>query len=108
MGRHLLLEVYNVKYELLNDLNPLLEIVIKAVNRADMKILNTYSHKFTPQGLTIVVCLAESHVSLHSFPENNCVSIDCYTCGPSNPKIIAIELLKYFNSDEYQIRELSR
>lgn len=108
MGKHLLLEVYNVNYSLLNELEPLLEIVINAVKRVNMTILNTYSHKFSPQGLTIVICLAESHVSLHTFPENNCISIDCYTCGASNPKIIAIELLKYFNSDNYQIRELSR
>jgi S-adenosylmethionine decarboxylase proenzyme len=108
MGKHLLLEIYSVDYNLLNELEPLLKTTLDAIKRANMTILNTYSHQFTPQGLTIVVCLAESHVSLHTFPENNCISIDCYTCGESNPKIIAIELLKYFNSDDYQIRELYR
>lgn len=108
MGKHLLLEVYDVNYDLLNELEPLLEITTNAIKRAHMTILNTYTHKFTPQGLTVLFCLAESHVSLHTFPEKNCISIDCYTCGSTNPKIIAIELLKYFNSDEYQIRELTR
>lgn len=108
MGKHLLLEVYNVSFDLLNNLNPLLKVVVEAINQSNMTILNTYSHVFTPQGLTIVICLEESHVSLHTFPEHNCVSIDCYTCGKGNPRKIAIELLKYFDSYEYRIRETDR
>jgi S-adenosylmethionine decarboxylase len=108
MGNHLLLEVYNVHYELLNELEPLLSTILTSIKKAGMTILNTYTHHFTPQGLTILVCLAESHVSLHSFPENNCVSIDCYTCGECDPKIIAEGLITYFNSSDYQIRQLTR
>jgi S-adenosylmethionine decarboxylase proenzyme len=108
MGNHILLEIYNVDFNLLNELNPLLEIVNIAISKANMTVLNTYHHIFDPQGLTIVVCLEESHVSLHTFPEHNCVSIDAYTCGNGNPKKIALEFLKFFDSYEYQIRELNR
>lgn len=73
-----------------------------------MNILNTYTHQFTPHGLTILVCLSESHVSIHTFPENNCVSVDAYTCGDGNPKIIILELLKYFDSYNYTLREIYR
>lgn len=108
MGKHFLLEVYNVDFELLNNLTPLLDVVKSSINRSKMTILNTYSHQFSPQGLTILVCLAESHVSLHTFPEHGCVSCDAYTCGEGNPKLIVLELLKYFNSDNYSIREIDR
>lgn len=108
MGKHLLMEVYNVEFALLNSLNPLLDVVISAIQKSNMTILNTYYHEFNPQGLTIVICLEESHVSLHTFPENNCVSIDCYTCGKGNPRKIALQLLKYFNSYDYKIRETDR
>jgi len=108
MGNHLLLEVYDVEFELLNTLEPLLDVIRKGINRANMTILTYYGYKFTPQGLTIFFALAESHVSLHSFPEEGCLSFDAYTCGPANPKIIVIELLKYLNSDNYKLRQLYR
>lgn len=108
MGRHLLLEVYDVKYNLLNDVSSLENIIHSGIIRSRMNILNTYTHQFTPHGLTILVCLSESHVSVHTFPENNCVSVDAYTCGDGNPKIIILELLKYFDSYNYNLREIYR
>lgn len=108
MGKHLLLEVYDVNFNLLNDVYSLQNVMIKGIERAKMTILNTFSHCFLPQGCTIVIALAESHVSCHTWPENGCIAIDIYTCGDGNPKIIAVELLKYLNSEEYSIREVNR
>lgn len=108
MGKHLLLEVYNVDYNLLNDVSSLQEVMKKGVERAKMTILNTFSHCFVPQGCTIVMSLSESHVSCHTWPENGCLAVDVYTCGEGKPKLVAIELLKYLNSYNYQIRELER
>lgn len=108
MGKHLLIEVYNVDYNLLNDSTSLCEIMRRGINRAGMTILNVFEHCFLPHGCTIVIALSESHVSCHTWPENNCIAIDVYTCGTGNPKLIAIELLKYLNSYDYKIRELYR
>ena len=108
MGNHLLLEVYDIEYNLLNDIIPLLEVIQRGISRAKMTILNIFTHKFEPQGLTIVIALAESHFSAHTWPEEGCIAIDIYTCGEGNPKIVAIELLKYFNSYNYKIRSLNR
>lgn len=108
MGNHVLLEVYDVSFDLLNELEPLLRVVQQAILDVNMTILNVYTHQFEPQGLTILFCLAESHVSLHTFPEHHCISFDAYTCGNNNPKSIALSLLKYLNSSNYNIRELSR
>ena len=108
MGNHLLLEVYDVKFDLLNKKKPLLDAMISGINRAGMTILNVFSHSFEPQGITIVIALSESHVSCHTWPEEGSIAIDVYTCGPGNPKLIAIELLKYLNSDNYSLRYLYR
>ena len=108
MGKHLLLEVYGIDFSLINDSISLQNVMISGINRAKMTILNIFSHCFTPQGCTIVIALAESHVSCHTWPENGCVAIDVYTCGDGNPRLIALEMLKYFNSDNYKIRELKR
>jgi S-adenosylmethionine decarboxylase len=108
MGKHLLLEVYDVNFNLLNNKNALEEVMIRGIKRAEMTILNVFSYCFMPQGCTIVMTLAESHVSCHTWPENGCLAIDVYTCGKKNPRLIAIELLKYLNSYNYSIREVNR
>lgn len=108
MGNHLLLEVYDVDFKLLNDSITLQEVMEKGIERAGMTILNIFSHCFIPQGCTIVIALSESHVSCHTWPEEGCIAIDVYTCGPGNPKLIALELLKYLNSDNYKLRYLYR
>ena len=108
MGNHLLLEVYDVQHDLINDAESLQKVMINGINRAKMTILNVFSHCFIPQGCTIVISLAESHVSCHTWPENGCLAIDVYTCGEGNPKLIAIQLLKYLNSDNYKLRYLYR
>lgn len=108
MGNHLLLEVYDVDFDLLNDLDSLQAAMEQGIERAGMTILNIFSHCFIPQGCTIVIALSESHVSCHTWPENGCIAIDAYTCGEGNPKIIALELLKHLNSDNYSMRYLYR
>ena len=108
MGKHLLLEVYKVPFESLNDIHSLENVMKRGISRAKMTILNTFSHSFDPQGCTIVIALAESHVSCHTWPEKGCIAIDVYTCGEGNPKLIALELLKYLNSDDYSLREIYR
>lgn len=108
MGNHLLLEVYDVEHNLLNDGIALQKVMERGIQRAKMTILNTFTHCFLPQGCTIVIALAESHVSCHTWPENGCIAIDVYTCGEGNPKLIAIELLKYLNSKNYKLRQLYR
>ncbi len=87
MGKHLLLEVYDVDFEAINDVESLQNVMINGIKRAKMTILNVFSHCFIPQGCTIVISLAESHVSCHTWPENGCLAIDVYTCGDCNPKI---------------------
>ena len=108
MGNHLLLEVYDVKFDLLNDGISIQEAMENGVKRAGMTILNIYQHCFVPQGVTIVMALSESHVSCHTWPEEGSIAIDVYTCGPGNPKLIALEMLKYLNSDNYTLRHLLR
>jgi S-adenosylmethionine decarboxylase len=108
MGKHLLLEVYDVDYDLINSIEDLKNVMIRGIERADMTILNVFSHCFIPQGCTVVIALAESHVSCHTWPENGCLAVDVYTCGTGNPKLIALEILKYLNSDNYSLREVAR
>jgi len=108
MGKHLLLEVYGVDFEAINDVESLQSAMLEGIKRAQMTILNVFSHSFVPQGCTVVIALAESHVSCHTWPENGCLAVDVYTCGDRNPRLIALEILKYLDSDSYSLREVNR
>jgi S-adenosylmethionine decarboxylase len=108
MGKHLLLEVYDVKYELLNDGTAIQKVMEHGIERAGMTILNIFQHCFVPQGVTIVIALSESHVSCHTWPEEGTIAIDSYTCGGGNPKLIVLELLKYLDSDNFRLKEIDR
>lgn len=108
MGNHLLLEAYNVEFNRLNDSVQLEETMLRGIQRAGMTVLNVFQHQFDPQGCTIVIALSESHVSCHTWPENGCIAIDVYTCGVGNPKLIALEILKYLDTNDYKIRHVNR
>ena len=71
-------------------------------------VLNKFSHQFSPQGVTVVYALAESHVSCHTFPEKGSVALDCYTCGHMDPKVGMGVLIEYFQPSEISIKELER
>jgi len=108
MGKHLILEMYDVNFELLNTLESLLQSMTSNIELANMTILNIFHHRFNPQGLTILFALAESHVSIHTFPEKGSLTADAYTCGDGNPEIIINGLIDYFKSNNYKIREFAR
>ena len=69
------------------------KVIYKIAKAAKVEILNVSSHKFEPQGFTLVALLSESHFSFHTFPERGVISFDFFTCGKVNPKI-ALKILK--------------
>ena len=108
MGSHLLIEVYNVTFDKLNDAKSIEERCVGACKTEDLEILNTYTHQFDPYGVTCTVTLGESHLCCHTWPEKQCVAIDIFTCGNKNPRSVAWWLLSYFDSDDYVMKDYAR
>lgn len=65
----------------LNNLDIVREVVEIACRRGGATVLSTYHHHFSPQGLTVVSILAESHAAVHTYPELASYMIDVFTCG---------------------------
>ncbi len=87
-GTHLLLTLRNCSAEVLNNEAQLRELTKAAAEATGATVLELCSHRFTPQGVTTVAVLAESHASLHTYPESNAVFWDCFTCGTTcNPEL---------------------
>lgn len=93
-GRHLILDLYECDQELLDDYDELERLLQVALNMAGAKILRVFGEKFQPQGVTLLALLAESHASIHSWPELGYVAIDLYTCGDTTNTHWAAEFLK--------------
>lgn len=71
-------------------------------------VLHRFSHKFSPQGVTVVYALSESHISAHSFPELGSITLDCYTCGSMNPLVGMDVLIQHFQPKRTHIEVISR
>ena len=108
MGTHILLSLYGVDFDLLDDMVSIKELFNRVAEAMGATVLNRFCHKFQPQGVTTVFTLAESHISLHSFPEDGSVAIDCYTCGKMNTKAGAQMFIDYFNPVEVNMQEVKR
>ena len=108
MGKHLLLEIYDIESNTLNDVVFLKDILFDGIMKSECKILNTMIHQFNPQGCTIIFALAESHVSIHTWPEKGCLSADFYTCGDKDPQIIAKSVIEGLKSKKHRIRLINR
>lgn len=78
-AQHIILEIWDTEY--INDLEYLKSVIINSVNAGNFSMVDEVEHKFNPYGYSYVVLLAESHISLHSFPEHNYIAIDIYGCG---------------------------
>lgn len=80
-GRHVIADFWNCETTILDDQDQLEKMMIEAALESGADIQEVIFHKFHPQGISGVVVISESHLSIHSFPENRFASIDVYTCG---------------------------
>lgn len=93
-GRHLILDLYDCDSEILNDYEELQRLLEASLVMAKANILRIFGEKFEPQGVTLLALLAESHASVHTWPEIGYCAIDLYTCGDKTQTHRAAEFLK--------------
>ena len=93
-GRHVTMDLREVAFEKLNDLPFLKEVMLEAATRCGATVVGESFIQFSPQGVTGVLVLSESHLSIHTYPEEGFAAIDCYTCGYTVDPAIACEYMK--------------
>ena len=93
-GRHLILDLYDCDPEILNDYGELQRLLEASLVMAKANILRIVGEKFEPQGVTLLALLAESHASIHTWPQLGYAAIDLYTCGDTTQTHKAAEFLK--------------
>lgn len=93
-GRHLILDLYDCDPGILDDYEELQRLLEASLVMANATILRIIGEKFKPQGVTLLALLAESHASVHTWPEIGYCAIDLYTCGDKTQTHRAAEFLK--------------
>jgi S-adenosylmethionine decarboxylase len=105
-GTHLIIEV--VRGEGLDDEGRIRQAFRDCVEACGATLLHIHTHKFSPQGVSGVAVLAESHISVHTWPEIGYGAFDVFMCGDANPWK-AVEILRAaFGAEEVRVRELLR
>ena len=109
LGRHILVELHDCDREALNDLDLIREVMLKAAVDCGAVVLGESFHRFSPQGVSGVVVIAESHISIHTWPEYGYAGADVFTCGTTvNPEIAAQVLIEKLGSKNHTITEIKR
>jgi S-adenosylmethionine decarboxylase len=109
LGKHLLLELKECNREVLDDLSFLQGVLVSAAEKAGATVLENYFHQFAPQGVSGAVLIAESHLSLHTWPEYGYAAVDIFTCGTTVDTEVAAELLiQKLESKDPSIMEIKR
>ena len=80
-GRHLILDLYDCDPEILNDYEGLEQIMLAGLSLSKATVLRVIGEHFEPQCVTLLALLAESHCSIHTWPEIGYAAVDLYTCG---------------------------
>jgi len=108
-SKHLLLELYRCDNEKLNDESFLRCSLNRAAKLAKATVLNLISNKFEPQGVTAIALLAESHISIHTWPESNYSAVDIFTCGRNMlPELASQYLIDVLKAKEHSLRIIER
>lgn len=109
MGDHFLLNLYGCDVEKLNNEKFLVEMFEQAVIEGKMTLLNLITHKFEPQGITAVALLSESHISVHTWPEDASCAVDVYTCGDNaRPRLACDYIIKELNCQDPRVTHVKR
>src|SRR5579875_2836600 len=81
LGTHIVCELSGCDARALSDLEHVKDVMVTAAREANATVMETAFHRFQPQGVSGVVVIAESHLSIHTWPETGYAAMDFYTCG---------------------------
>ncbi|RJX19489.1 MAG: S-adenosylmethionine decarboxylase proenzyme [Ammonifex sp.] len=109
LGRHILAEIYGCDFDILNNIELVEKIMVNAALEAGAEVRETVFHKFSPQGISGVVVISESHLAIHTWPELGYAAVDVFTCGERvDPWQACNYLAQYFKAQDIRANEQQR
>lgn len=109
LGRHILVEFFGCKPEIMNDVATIEKGMVDAATEAGATVINSTFHHFSPYGVSGVVVIQESHLAIHTWPEYQYAAVDLFTCGDDVDPWISFNFLRdVFQSSSYSALEMKR
>ncbi len=93
LGTQILLELKDCNRDLLNDLPHIRDSLLQAARKTGATVIGQSFHQFSPQGVTGVIAIAESHLCIHTWPEYGYAAVDIFTCGEGFRPLDAVALV---------------
>jgi len=109
LGRHVLAEMYGCDPGALDDIERVRDVMVDAAQKAGAEVREVAFHKFSPQGVSGVVVISESHLAVHTWPEYGYAAVDVFTCGERvDPWSAVNEIAGHFGSRQVTASEMKR
>ncbi len=102
LGKHIIVELSGCSEEEINDILKVEDLMNQAAKKANANIIKSVFHKFSPMGVSGVVVISESHLSIHTWPELGYAAIDIYTCGSTTKPFKAC----YFLAEKFKAKKI--
>ena len=109
LGTHLLVELRDCNPAILKSLEHVRDALVSAAKEAKATIIDISFHEFSPFGISGMVVIAESHLSIHTWPEYCYAAVDIFTCGDLiKPEVAAASIIERFESKSPSMVEMKR
>ena len=109
LGLHYVVDIDNIKNNQIYETEFIKKLCDKLLENTGVNVLNEIHHEFKPQGYTALYLLSESHMSIHTWPENGKIRLDLFSCEVNNKFDDAIITLKdVFKDAQIRIKTLYR
>jgi S-adenosylmethionine decarboxylase len=105
-GVHLIVDLHGAKG--LDDIDLVESTLRRCVDAARATLLHIHVHHFQPNGISGVAVLAESHISIHTWPDANYAALDVFMCGKANPDACVPVLREAFQAARVEVNEILR
>jgi len=109
LGRHLLVDFYDCDSAILDDVERIEARLVESALVASSTVINSIFHHYSPYGVSGVVVIAESDITIHTWPEYGYAAVDVFTCGEEIDPWKAYEFLRdSFGAQRFEAREVTR
>lgn len=109
LGKHLIMELWDCDKKALDNQEGVEKMLEDATNSCGATLICIRTHKFSPQGVTGVAVLAESHISIHTWPEIGYAAMDIFTCGEHvNPEDAVPAIRDFLKPSKFDVIDIKR
>jgi len=116
LGKHIIVDMYEIDKEKMTNINGSEEkkeiwdiFIRKCFLEGNITLLEESWNNFNNEGaFTVLYLLAESHLSIHTWPEHHYIALDVFTCGNSNTQLVVDKIMEYFQPKNKKIFTLER